>query len=523
MNTSIIVMTCDKYDDCWAPFLKLKRKYWKCNYPTYFVTETKSIPFTKTIKTQGTWTSRLRTALEQIETEYVILMLEDFFIRKPVDQARIDTILKSIDKDTAVYNFERCYNIPENKTPLNGFIKRENKEPYLNSCQPSIHNRKKLIERLQKEQSAWEWELTTVDSKDKFFINTEDLIINIGYYKDKKPWGITQGKWTEEVKKFFKKENIEVDYSLREDKLLSIIIPYYDTLKETQELMDRLIPQLNDKVEVILIDDGCNEKELDKYPIKVIHQSNGGVSKARNVGIKQATGKYITFIDSDDMISKDYINKILNKINESEFDYCFMSWKYKNGRDIIIKDVPPVDNTSVWNCIYKTENIKNIDFPEHLQITEDLEFNKKARFGKKENIIEVLYEYNCSRIGSLSTNYRQGKTNTFERVQGIITQIIVYRSKLSRLGGIESAIYDCCNELKDIYDIVLIYDEADEIQLSRLEQIVKCEKYTNQNLYPNEKILLTLAWQNLVFAGIFLTAWQFSQQPGKPFKREFPC
>lgn len=53
--------------------------------------------------------------------------------------------------------------------------------------------------------------------------------------------------------------------------LLSIIIPYYNTLQETKELFKILEPQLNDKVEVLLIDDGCNEKELDKLKARVIH------------------------------------------------------------------------------------------------------------------------------------------------------------------------------------------------------------------------------------------------------------
>ena len=75
---------------------------------------------------------------------------------------------------------------------------------------------------------------------------------------------------------------------------LSIIIPYYDTYEYTEKLMDVLIPQLNDKVEVFIIDDGCNDTRLDKYissNVRVWHlpENSGGASKPRNVGLDFAT------------------------------------------------------------------------------------------------------------------------------------------------------------------------------------------------------------------------------------------
>lgn len=73
---------------------------------------------------------------------------------------------------------------------------------------------------------------------------------------------------------------------------LSIITPYYRTLKYTLELAKVLESQLNDKIEWIIVDDGCNEKELDKLNAKVIHlpTNSHGASKPRNVGLDIATG-----------------------------------------------------------------------------------------------------------------------------------------------------------------------------------------------------------------------------------------
>lgn len=262
---------------------------------------------------------------------------------------------------------------------------------------------------------------------------------------------------------------------------LSIVIPYYKTLDYTKQLLDKLVPQLTKECECILIDDGCNELELDKYPINVIHQDNGGVSKARNIGLDKATGKYVVFIDSDDMIKDNYISTILNKIKSTEFDYCYFSWEAtgRNKGQYIIKDEPETFNTSVWNCIYKRETIGNNRFPESKQIGEEIEFNKRVRVGKKENILDILYIYQSGREDSLTVNYSQGKIKE-EREQVIKTQVVIFRSFLSIIGGIETAVYNACCLLKDYYDIIFLYDNCETKQLRRMQKQVRCIKYTGQ-------------------------------------------
>jgi glycosyltransferase involved in cell wall biosynthesis len=473
-------MSSDGYDDLWEHFNYFKNKYWtNCPYETYIVTETKECPYFKTIKKQGQWTQRLREALKEIDTEYVILMLEDFFLHKEVNQDKIDNILSSFDKDTSVYNLEMDY-----KNKGKGFRLRKNKEPYMNSCQPSIHNRLKLIERLDKDQTPWQWETSIVDSKYKFYINTEELIFDIGYYEDKKPWCIVQGKISNDMIELFKKEGLQLPKREKlEEPFLSIIIPYYKTLDLTKQLLDTLKPQLNDNVEVILIDDGCNEKELDNYNIKVIHKENGGVSKARNTGIDNAKGKYIAFIDSDDMIKPNYVEKILNKINEVDFDYCYISWEAtgRNKGQYIIADEPNKENTCVWNCIYKRETIGTNRFPENKQIGEEIQFNKATRKGVKANILDILYIYNSGREDSLTVKYSKGEIKE-DREDVIKTQVVIFRSFLSIIGGIETAVYNACCLLKDQYDVIFLYDTCDGKQLKRIQKEVKCIKNTGQKI-----------------------------------------
>lgn len=185
--------------------------------------------------------------------------------------------------------------------------------------------------------------------------------------------------------------------------MLSIIIPYYNTLKEIKELLSVLEPQLNDNVEVIIVDDGCNEKELEKFNATVIHLpfNSGGASVPRNVGLDVAKGDYITFIDSDDMITNNYIKKITNKIKKNP-DIIFISWK-GNNHNVLIYEYPPKWNCSVWCRVYKREIIGNTRFREDLKLAEDWAFNQEIKFNSHLSIKEQIYFYNSGREGSLTT------------------------------------------------------------------------------------------------------------------------
>lgn len=180
---------------------------------------------------------------------------------------------------------------------------------------------------------------------------------------------------------------------------LSVIIPYYNTLELTKLLLSKLIPQLTDEVEVIVINN--YDDTIFRNVLTLFCESNGTAGKPRNIGLNNAKGEYFTFIDSDDLIADNYIETILNKINTSQFDYCLFSWKYINklNSEIIIKDDAELWNCSVWNCIYKNTNER---FDETTKIAEDYDFNLRTRIGKKENIESILYYYNFGRIGSLT-------------------------------------------------------------------------------------------------------------------------
>lgn len=209
----ILILSCDKYEVCWKPFFKLLDKYYKGHPETYLLTETKKCPYSKTINIQGSWTKRFKEALKQIDDNEILVMLDDFFIRKPVDIDRINKI--KFTDDIMCYNFELEYREPLIK--LKEWDIQKNNQEYLNSCQPTIWNKKLLIERLNCDMTPQEWETQIINSPYIHFINNKDYIIDIGYRHQEleKGWGITRGKITKECIDFLESEGLadEIKYN----------------------------------------------------------------------------------------------------------------------------------------------------------------------------------------------------------------------------------------------------------------------------------------------------------------------
>jgi len=132
----------------------------------------------------------------------------------------------------------------------------------------------------------------------------------------------------------------------------SIIIPVYNVEKYLRECVDSIISQTFSDYEIILVDDGsvdsspeiCDEYSKKDKRIKVIHKINGGLSDARNEGLKIANGKYIIFIDSDDYVSA-------NSFLQTLFDKC------KNRPDVVLYKFKKYfeDKKEIVNC--------NFNFP----------------------------------------------------------------------------------------------------------------------------------------------------------------
>lgn len=171
--------------------------------------------------------------------------------------------------------------------------------------------------------------------------------------------------------------------------LISIVVPIYNVEQYLQKCVDSLINQTYKNLEIILVDDGspdncpkiCDEYAKQDSRIKVIHKENGGLSDARNAGMKIATGEYILFIDSDDWIKSEMIEDMYNRMIEDNSDLVSSGvlWVDEDGVEIRNATVSEncVLNTEqamselindgklkqhVWNKLYKADLIKNIPF-----------------------------------------------------------------------------------------------------------------------------------------------------------------
>ena len=112
------------------------------------------------------------------------------------------------------------------------------------------------------------------------------------------------------------------------DVLFSVIVPVYNVENYLHECMDSLMSQTFDEYEIILVDDGstdssgllCDEYEKASRKVKVIHQTNKGLSEARNSGIRHSIGEYLLFVDSDDVIEKDSLERFARIVLDNRVD-----------------------------------------------------------------------------------------------------------------------------------------------------------------------------------------------------------
>lgn len=223
-DTSVLIYSCDKYSDIWGVFFKLFFRYWDCPYQVYLVTETEQclIPEVKTINISGKWSDKIRQALEEIPTKYVIGMCEDFFFRRSVNQNIIDECVRHMEHDHMIgcFNFEKecepeCHLMP---SLYQNFGRKPSGNHFQKSCQPTLWRRAYLEKLLDGQMSPWEWEtIETAYPLNHYVWNgdPEGLAFEYGYH-DRQWFGIVQGKWViDDVGPLFEREGVNIDLTIR--------------------------------------------------------------------------------------------------------------------------------------------------------------------------------------------------------------------------------------------------------------------------------------------------------------------
>ena len=118
--------------------------------------------------------------------------------------------------------------------------------------------------------------------------------------------------------------------------MVTVIVPIYNQKRFLNRCIDSIIEQTYKDIEILLVDDGstdgsdeiCEQYKVRDSRVKVIHKPNGGLSSARNIALEDAEGDYITFVDSDDYLANDYVEKSINLCEVNLADISIMNMKY---------------------------------------------------------------------------------------------------------------------------------------------------------------------------------------------------
>ena len=213
----VLVLSCDKNDDLFEPFHHCIEKYWENHPEIIYATETIKNPYYKTINVDyplEQWTKRIRETLKQIDDNVILTIMDDEFIRKPVDTERIDYLQTQLKGNIAAFYFEKSFDNNDEETNIKGMKKRKHGSNYEVCINCGIWDKDKLIDVLSRDSDPWDVELNQDNRGYDYYINSEDYIIDWGYIT----WqytGVCKGKWCRNMIPFFEKEGIVVDYSKR--------------------------------------------------------------------------------------------------------------------------------------------------------------------------------------------------------------------------------------------------------------------------------------------------------------------
>lgn len=241
---------------------------------------------------------------------------------------------------------------------------------------------------------------------------------------------------------------------------ISIIIPVYNVEKYITRCMDSIINQTFKDLEIILVDDGspdncpqiCDDYARQDKRIVVVHQKNKGLGLARNAGLNIATAKYVTFVDSDDSIALDAMERIWNRLENSCADMCVFSYVNKADSGEENKKIIPVGETvfegrsilsvlllgmvgaepsyhrdtyigmSVWKCAYLRKVLEDnkIRFiSEREFISEDIMFQIQALKYMKRVVTmtdPLYFYYENASSDSLTKRYSEDKFKRYKKL-----------------------------------------------------------------------------------------------------------
>lgn len=221
---------------------------------------------------------------------------------------------------------------------------------------------------------------------------------------------------------------------------VSVVVPIYNVEKYIKKCMDSLVNQTLQEIQIIFVNDGSTDESgniakeyASKYLNKIIYleKENGGLSDARNFGMRYAEGEYIAFLDSDDYVENTMYEEMYNKALQENSDYveCDFLWEYpdktkKDKRNSYNNKKEMLTNVRVvaWNKLIKREILEknNISFPKGLRY-EDIEFTYKLiPYLNKVSYVDKEFVHYVQRNNSIANVQNERTAEVFTIFDNII-------------------------------------------------------------------------------------------------------
>jgi hypothetical protein len=233
---SILVNTCDKFDDCWNPFFKLWSIYWpdykgkiylNTEYKDYCyeglniislkVCEKHKVPHNK----RATWSQCLKWALENIDSDIVLYMQEDYFLKGTVKNEIVEKYVQLMQEHDDI----QCIHLTDQavrEAEPSGYscLNVVKSDAWRLSCQAALWRKKELLDLIRESESAWEFE--EFGNKRSIVMNHNYLVVSQKFVKLNRyeiiPYiftGIVQGRWYEETVPLFAAHDIKMNFTKR--------------------------------------------------------------------------------------------------------------------------------------------------------------------------------------------------------------------------------------------------------------------------------------------------------------------
>ena len=275
---------------------------------------------------------------------------------------------------------------------------------------------------------------------------------------------------------------------------ISVIVSIYNIEKYIARAVESICTQTYKNLEIILVDDGstdnsgkiCDEFAKKDTRIKVLHKENGGLSSARNEGIKIVTGDYIAFVDGDDWIDTSMYEDMLKAIQTYDADIAICNYKAVGrehtidtstediavfeGRETLKVFVEEDENYQIqnaaWNKLYKRNLMGELRFPEG-RLFEDIVYTTKLLVGSKRAVYinKAYYNYVFDRSDSIMNS---------KKVERLLTdQVTAYRGKGEFLLSIGEKELFLTHQFFFYKRMLLHYKEAKEKKPEGYQKFVK--------------------------------------------------